>query len=146
MPQSTAASWKSFLARHPQTHLLQTAAWGQFKAEFGWQPAWTIGSDHGVQVLFRKAPLGRTVAYIPRGLAARDLAAIQPEIDALCREKRAIFLKIEPDVWETTDAVAAPPPGYVAAETSIQPPRTITLDLGDTEEAILARMKQKTPL
>ena len=33
----TSAEWDRFLQDHPEAHLLQTSAWGDFKAEFGWQ-------------------------------------------------------------------------------------------------------------
>ena len=50
----------------------------------------------GVQILFRKLPLGFTVAYIPKANLDQSLL---PEIDSACKQNHAIFLKLEPDSW-----------------------------------------------
>ena len=34
----TPSAWDDFVAHHPRAHLLQTHAWGQLKAAFGWKP------------------------------------------------------------------------------------------------------------
>ncbi|HBY94275.1 MAG TPA: hypothetical protein DEP84_09985, partial [Chloroflexi bacterium] len=59
----TIAAWEALVAGHPYGHLLQTAPWGEFKAQWGWQPRrFTVGCDAGrgiaAQVLFRRLPLG----------------------------------------------------------------------------------------
>ncbi|OGO75746.1 MAG: hypothetical protein A3K45_01160 [Chloroflexi bacterium RIFOXYC12_FULL_59_14] len=61
-----------------------------------------------------------------------------------------MFLKIEPDEWESDSNDSSrwtAKSGDFALRISphnIQPPRTIIVDIRDTEEEILARMKQKT--
>ena len=139
----TPDHWETFLARYPQAHLLQTSQWGQLKSEFGWEAVSITAGDAGAQVLFRKLPLGYTLAYIPRGPVGEDLATLLPELDRLCRDRRAIMLKIEPDAWESAEA-DAPPAGFTRSTHSIQPPRTITVDLHGDEDVLLSRMKQKT--
>jgi lipid II:glycine glycyltransferase (peptidoglycan interpeptide bridge formation enzyme) len=72
-----------------------------------------------------------------------------PEVDRLCRNNRAIFLKVEPDEWQvsnqtTSEDARSTLPGFKLSQQSIQPPRTLLVNLSDTEEAILANMKQKT--
>jgi len=65
------------------------------------------------------------------------------EIDSVCKKRRAIFLKLEPDLWNNQKLDA----WYLELRTSphnIQPPRTIIIDIKGSEEEILARMKQKT--
>ena len=49
--------WDIFLEKHPNSHILQTRAWGEFKADFGWKPVYFQSRDSGAQVLFRKLPL-----------------------------------------------------------------------------------------
>jgi lipid II:glycine glycyltransferase (peptidoglycan interpeptide bridge formation enzyme) len=61
------------------------------------------------------------------------------DLDALCRERRAVALKLEPDVF-----AGAVPDGFQPARTTVQPPRTIVIDLKGTEDRLLERMKQKT--
>jgi lipid II:glycine glycyltransferase (peptidoglycan interpeptide bridge formation enzyme) len=134
--------WEEFLARHPQAHLLQTGQWGQLKTEFGWQARHIIVGDAGVQVLFRRLPLGLSIAYIPKGPIGIDQDQLWGRIDQLCKQERAIFLKVDPDNWETDNP--ARPDGFSDAKSTVQPPRTITLDISLPEETLLANMKQKT--
>lgn len=141
------AQWEAFLDRHPEAHLLQTAAWGELKAAFGWRVVRLIVGEAGAQVLFRPLPLGFSVAYIPKGpVGPRDAwEALWPQVDALCRRYRAVFLKVEPDLWEDADPEGAvPPPGFRPSPHAIQPRRTLVVSLEGSEDEILARMKQKT--
>ncbi|KPL84430.1 hypothetical protein SE15_04785 [Thermanaerothrix daxensis] len=144
MPQLNYAEWEAFLRDHPEAHLLQTPMWGMFKAEFGWRVAWVVTEEAGVQVLFRRLPLGLSIAYIPKGPVGRNWAALWSEVEALCRQFRAIFLKVEPDAWEPLEFDPQEQlPGFRPAE-PIQPRRTIEISLEGAEEEWLERMKQKT--
>jgi lipid II:glycine glycyltransferase (peptidoglycan interpeptide bridge formation enzyme) len=138
--------WIAFVAAHPEAHFLQTPAWGELKSEFGWQANHIIAGNSGAQILFRRLPLGFTVAYIPHGPVGRDWDALWPEVDALCRQKRAVFLKVEPDIWEVpgSEYGGLLPDDFQKSAHTIQPPRTLVIDLDAEEEEILERMKQKT--
>ena len=147
MPIVSLTDWNQFLASQPNTHLLQTGEWGELKAAFGWKPVRVIAGNAGVQILFRKLPLGFTVGYIPKSVVSNQSANDQlwNEIDFVSKKHRAIFLKLEPDQWE--DRHTSPITNYkllITSPQNIQPPRTIIIDLKDSEEEILARMKQKT--
>jgi len=152
MPELTTAQWEAFLSSFPSAHLLQTASWGELKAAFGWSvrrlathtalDRSTVSSACGAQVLFRRLPFGLSIAYIPRGPVGAAWEALLPELDQLCRSQRAIFLKLEPDVWE--DEQKRAPQGFRLSPHSIQPPRTLLVDLRGDEVDILNRMKQKT--
>jgi peptidoglycan pentaglycine glycine transferase (the first glycine) len=153
MPLLKATEWDSFLARYPQSHVLQTAAWGDLKSEFGWSVERVVQDTVGAQVLFRNLPLGFSLAYIPKGPVGgedgigdriRAWQALWPEIDHLCRERKAILLKIEPDSWQQGEAPGGKPDQFRPATQAIQPPRTIIVDLQGEEDDLLARMKQKT--
>lgn len=142
MTRVSFAEWQIFLKEHPNAHVLQTAEWGELKSAFGWEAQRLVTGRSGVQILFRKLPLGFTLAYIPRPLPAFE--QLFPEIDALCRQKRAIFLKIEPDAWEDEPIVLqAGQDGLVSSPHNIQPPRTVVVSLAGTDEQVLGRMKQK---
>ena len=65
------------------------------------------------------------------------------EIDSVCKQHRAIFLKLEPDLWDDQSPSSFPLTLRPSFQ-NIQPPCTIVIDLKDAEEQILARMKQKT--
>jgi peptidoglycan pentaglycine glycine transferase (the first glycine) len=98
-------------------------------------------------VLFRSLPFGKSLAYIPRGPLGepRRWQALWPQVDALCRSQGAVFLKVEPDLWDPPAGPGhTPPQGFTASRHSIQPPRTIMLNLDGDEDDWLGRMKPKT--
>jgi lipid II:glycine glycyltransferase (peptidoglycan interpeptide bridge formation enzyme) len=148
MPQVSPSEWDAFISRHPQAHLLQSTAWGELKSAFGWQAAHVLSpsGETGAQVLFRRLFPGFSLAYIPKGpvgpLAGPAWQELLAELDRVCRERRAIFLKVEPDAWER--AGEPPPAGFQPGLQEIQPPRTLLVDLSGDEAALLGRMKQKT--
>lgn len=147
MPIVSLSNWNQFLSKHPNAHLLQTGEWGELKSAFGWKPVRITTGNIGVQILFRKLPLGFTVGYIPKSVISDQSVGDQfwTEINSACHQYRAIFLKLEPDQWEGRHT--APITNYKLLITSphnIQPPRTIIINIKNGEEEILARMKQKT--
>jgi peptidoglycan pentaglycine glycine transferase (the first glycine) len=139
--ECSLAEWKEFLVIHPEAHVLQTAEWGELKSAFEWSAVRILDGDAGVQILFRNLPLGFTIAYIPKPLTG--IERLSNHIDSVCRRKRAIFLKVEPDLWEDKPATFNFQPSTRSPH-NIQPPRTIVVNITGTEEEILARMKQKT--
>ena len=147
MPEVDFETWKQFVSAHPEMHVLQTAEWGELKKSFGWDVARLISGDAGVQILFRKLPLGFTVAYLPKPVSSEQFLGISEkfwnEIDFICRKKRAVFLKIEPDLWDDEPPLRITQYALQTALHNIQPPRTIVISLAGTEDDILARMKQK---
>ncbi|UCF27940.1 MAG: peptidoglycan bridge formation glycyltransferase FemA/FemB family protein [Chloroflexota bacterium] len=160
MPILSLNEWKEFLSKCPDAHLLQTGAWGELKSVFGWQAVRLVveseSDNWGAQILFRKLPLDLTLAYIPKGPVLQGAAlgekvkfpgqAFWTDVDQLCRARRAIFLKVEPDHWyrQSNSDGNGPPAGFQESPHAIQPMRTIIVDLQENEEEILARMKQKT--
>jgi peptidoglycan pentaglycine glycine transferase (the first glycine) len=144
MPIYQSNEWELFLERYPNAHLLQTSGWGELKSAFGWDPHAVCAGESGAQVLFRRLPLGFTFAYIPKGPLGQDWQVLWPEIDRLCRRKRAVFLKVEPDLWEPAgENVLTEIKDFIPAR-PIQPPRTILISLQGDEEQWLERMKPKT--
>jgi len=144
-PGLSASEWDAFLSDLPEAHLLQTAAWGELKARFGWAVERLRLGDCGVQVLFRRLPLGLTLAYIPKGPVGDWLPTLLPALDALCRSRRAFALKVEPDAPEVSGLAAAlSAHGFLPSRHSVQPRRTLIVDLSGSEDDVLARMHQKT--
>ncbi|MBM4464357.1 MAG: peptidoglycan bridge formation glycyltransferase FemA/FemB family protein [Chloroflexi bacterium] len=146
--------WNSFVAASPGGHILQSSQWGHLKGKFGWRAARVVIEDQGqwlagAQVLFR--PLGlHTLAYVPKGpitdLADEEVTPTLLEaLHLLCRQRRAIFLKIEPDLAEDPAPVQKLTElGFRPSPQTIQPRRTTLLDLTPDHEAILDSMKSKT--
>jgi peptidoglycan pentaglycine glycine transferase (the first glycine) len=159
MPEVTATQWERWLGQFPDIHILQTANWGALKESFGWEAVRVIqespqGGHAGAQILFRKLPFGLQMGYVAKGPvgSSEDMPADSPswrsfwqEVDAICRKRRAVFLKVEPDLWRGNAEDLLPyPQGFKLAAHSIQPMRTILVDLSGSDDQLLARMKQKT--
>ena len=127
-------------------HLLQNPLWGQFKAAFGWQPEVFQSATARAQVLFRKLPLGFSIAYLPKGPDGTDWCSLWTQIDAACKRHKAVFFQVEPDLADSdlTPELTAQFPGFINEPHTIQPRNTILVDLSADEEELLARMKQKT--
>ena len=164
MSEVTLQDWNQHLEKYPNAHILQTGEWGELKFAFGWEPvrlilpsrtgeppllaARAVDDGSGVQMLFRRLPLGLTLAYLPKPAFNGQKIAISEqfwaEIDAVCKKRRAVFLKIELDAWGDSLLPEEEGLGMRVSTHNIQPPRTIIINLRGTEEDILARMKQKT--
>lgn len=152
-----AAAWDTFVRAHPDAHVLQLSGWGKLKGQFGWSPQIVAVADEsgglvaGALVLFRRLPLrlGK-MGYIPAGplFAAPDPA--HPANRALWSalgKLRAAFLKVEPCNWyrPRPDLPAQlEAAGLRSSPQTVQPPRTIVIDLAPPEDEILRRMNQST--
>ena len=157
---STPTQWDEQLAAQ-QGHLLQSWAWGNLKGQFGWTPCRIQIGQAAAQVLFRHLPLGRTLAYIPKGPplereTAEGYRSLLAAIHAEAHRRKAIFLKVEPDGYTPEPFSVDKLPqasrdlieslnqaGFIPGDT-IQPHTSIVIDIQGSEEAILAAMKQKT--
>jgi lipid II:glycine glycyltransferase (peptidoglycan interpeptide bridge formation enzyme) len=106
-------------------------------------------------MLIRSAALGLIrVAYIPHGPLVdwddeEQVSVLLNQVDHAVYDERAGLLKMEPLLWQRSvnpdewRAICRRQECMPDTDT-IQPPRTIVVDLTATEEEILARMKQKT--
>lgn len=143
----TAGEWEQFTQTDPTTHILQTGPWGELKAGFGWSPRFIRVGQIGAMVLFKRLPLGMSVAYIPRGpVGIGNWSNLWPAVDDLCRQEKAVFLRVEPDLLEPVSEISIDQqlPGFEPSMATIQPPRTIFINLDPAEEELLKQMKSKT--
>lgn len=144
-PILSAKEWDEFLQDQPEVHLLQTTAWGDLKSEFGWQVERVVEGQAGAQILFRPFLMGVTLAYLPKGPVGKDLPALLPALKECSQERGSFLLKIEPDEvmadWHPQAWVEC---GFRPSSHSIQPRRTLVIDLTAPEEELLAAMHQKT--
>jgi peptidoglycan pentaglycine glycine transferase (the first glycine) len=185
--------WDTFVASDPHGHVLQSWAWGELKAAFGWRALrvalWDKEQEKivaGAQILFRSLPFTPlSIAYVPKGpvLNWDDAALCQRffhTLHPLLRARRVAFLRIDPDFPESigmpaeetaegekpSEPAALEEPdavfgglysvaegervahqlralGFRAVEDSIQPRRTIAIDLTPDERTIAQRQKPK---
>ncbi len=151
--------WDTFVKAQPRAHFLQLAGWGDLKAAYGWEVE-RVGLAAGgtlvagAQLLFRRLPfrLG-TMAYLAMGPYVAqhhdDPTSVYSQlwemIDTCARQHNAAFLKWEPGIYRDGKS----PPDFASLEfhksaQTIQPPRTVLIDITIDEETILARINQGT--
>jgi len=162
--------WDETLLRLPAPHILQSWRWGEFKAAYGWQPfRWAWVDETGrvraaAQALYRRARWGPVgVLYLPRGplLDPMDVEAAEAvlrDLEAEARRRRALFLRMDPEVVEAEGPAAEGPRearpvplkellerrGWRPSGESVQFPASLWLDLRAEEEALLRAMHPKT--
>jgi lipid II:glycine glycyltransferase (peptidoglycan interpeptide bridge formation enzyme) len=141
---------------------LQSAFWGRFKARFGWaahafRVEWEgVPADPPPPLLLMTRPLvrGAGFAYVPWGPelpgglstpADKTRALVE-----LARELRphlpgnTAFVRFDPP-WYNAEGEAAPPleRPLARAPADVQPTDTVLVDLCQSDEALLAAMKEK---
>jgi lipid II:glycine glycyltransferase (peptidoglycan interpeptide bridge formation enzyme) len=104
----------------------------------------------GAQILFRSLA-GLSIAYIPKGPVVdwNDkplVSALMQTIRDVSKRRRAIYLKIEPNVLSDPafEKSLLQTYGFRPASETVQPRSTIRVDLSTNLDATLARMKQKS--
>ena len=146
--------WDAFVEQAPSGHLLQTWGWGEFKAQLGWQPIRVAVEQDGrvsaaAQLLLKRSPLASMV-YVPKGpVLARSRADVSQKLmetlHQVARQHRVITTKVEPDWPETPKALDwLTRMGFRPSAQTVQPRRTIIVDIRPDEETILQSMKSKT--
>jgi lipid II:glycine glycyltransferase (peptidoglycan interpeptide bridge formation enzyme) len=164
-----ARAWDSTLRALPNPHILQSWAWGEFKSRHGWRATRLLFKERGetvaaASVLQRKLPrMPLSILYVPKGPALdwtrTGLAErVLQELARLARRQRALFVKVDPDIYYqdgTPDFSPRPArameiarllesQGWRSSGEQIQFRNTLLLDLTCSEDELLASMKQKT--
>ena len=130
-------------------HPLQLWGWGEVKASHGWKARRLVVSHQGrvvgaAQVLIRSLPWPlKALAYVPRGPVVANPDDRLELLDAIAqcikRDVRAAVITVEPDWLE-----AAGLRGWRQSSNTILIPRTLILDLSQSEDDLLAKMTKKT--
>jgi lipid II:glycine glycyltransferase (peptidoglycan interpeptide bridge formation enzyme) len=156
-----AGEWNTAVLSLPNPHVLQSWEWGDFKARHGWTPTRLVWRDGdppwspvlaAASVLRRRAsPLPFGVLYVPKGplLNWGDAAhcdRVLADLETAARRRRAIFVKIDPDVPADDVAVVTllRRRGWQPSAEQVQFRNTLLQDLTLDEDELLAGMKPKT--
>ncbi len=146
--------WDAFVAAQPRAHFLQQSAWGELKRAYDWDAERIALTENdqiiaGAHLLYRRLPfrLG-FMAYLamgPYALPQSDTAQLWQAIDAAARKHGAAFLKWEPGIYAPDEQQ----PDFSSlhfreSPQTVQPPRTVLIDISGNDDAILARMNQGT--
>ncbi len=121
--------------------VLQTKEWSDFKANFGWK----AHQINKVWILQKKIALGRSVLYIPEVTKEALLALDIRKIRELAKKTNAIFLKIEPIIEASDKQTQAylEKNEFIKSFEELQPGSRNMVDISDTQEKILKKMKPK---
>lgn len=151
--------WDAFVAAHPNGSILQTTGWARLKNRFGWSSQRVFLRQDGkfvagAQILFKSAALGiLKIGYIPHGPLvdwdnAEQVEVLLNQIDWAAYRNRTGLIKFEPRLWQQQAPAAwqtlLTTPQMSTDTNTIQPPRTVTIDLTPDTDTILAAMKSKT--
>ena len=171
----SAEEWNALIGQLPASHVLQSWLWGEHKRQNGWEPSHFIWQNDTGEIVAAALLLERQASLLP-GISFRVLYApkgplldwadhalttrVLDDIQAYARDRRAIFLKIDPDAllgtgipgseaaWEDPSGQAVREAlqarSWVFSQDQIQFRNTVLLDLSPTTDEILAGMKQKT--
>jgi len=144
--------WDTFVAAHPDGRQAQSTRWAMLQELRGWEArriAATRGEDLvGLsQVLIRRLPGGRRIGYVARSplVTAGDTEAARGMTAGLSGLQRDIGLDalvVDPPDPHTAAALTAA--GFRRTRFDVTLAATVVVDLGGTEDEILARMKSKT--
>lgn len=156
-----AATWQRVTLELPDCHVLQSWEWGELKRDAGWEAQrWVLRDGKGASVaavqfldrqLSRLLPL--RVGYVPKGplvdWAQRShVAAVLDQVQRLACQRRCIFVKIDPDVDDTTQPgmglrLELARRGWRYSREQVQFKNTATTDLRADDDARLDAMKSK---
>jgi lipid II:glycine glycyltransferase (peptidoglycan interpeptide bridge formation enzyme) len=141
--------WDDAAVRSPGGHVLQSTAWASIREAQGWRSEFhQFGRPLPVAlVLWRSLPGGQSLAYVPRGPIVAEPSQLDDALSrlaSLARERRAIFLKVDPEIDAEVGAAPLGAAGFRRAP-DIQPViATLELDLGQEENALFAALEKDT--
>ena len=141
--------WDEAAVRSPGGHVLQSAAWASIREAQGWRAEFhQLGSPlPAALVLWRSLPAGQSIAYVPRGPILGEPTQIEAaltKLASIARERRPIFLKVDPEIDAEVGAGPLRAMGFRRAP-DIQPViATLELDLGPNEDALFAALEKDT--
>lgn len=153
VPCTDRAVWDGYVDQF-QGHPQQLWGWGQTKGMHGWSVDRVLVNDGEntigcAQLLIRKLPLPfRALVYVPRGpmCSAADATAVLEQLAGYASSRhRGVALSIEPD-WdaESPFAQAVAAAGFASSTNTVLIPRTLILDLGKSDDELMADMSKST--
>ena len=113
--------------------ILQSWAWGEFQASLGWKIYRFSDDDFAALAIETELPFGKKYLYCPKGPLGNVEGALA-DLRKFSTNKDLIFARIEPN-----EKVTLP-----HAVKEVQPKQNWVLDLEQSEEELLVRMKPKT--
>ncbi|MAS32766.1 MAG: hypothetical protein CL610_02090 [Anaerolineaceae bacterium] len=152
--EPSATQWDTFVRQHPRAHVLQYAAWGQLKRAYGWRVSRVglIPTDNdnlvaGAQILYRNLSRLGSMAYVPMGPLVTHPDQWNPLWSAIHKRAakyKAAFLKWEPGIYQSETPPDFAQWRFIESPQTVQPPRTILINVQGDDDTIMGRMNQGT--
>ena len=149
-------AWDAFVAQHADGSFAQLSGWANLKQQFEWQShILVVRAGNKVvagALMMDRILLGKRLSYVPYGPLV-DAAADEAWpllLDGLIRESRnSVVLRLEPHAAsDEGEGVRMKEmleqQGFKPVEKFLQPEATLLLDLNQSEDELLAGMRQTT--
>jgi len=146
--QNQLANWNQRVLANPDGgNLLQSKEFADQKATDGWTPRFIVADKLAMIVLERTIfGLGK-LWYMPKGpgvTSIRELDDLLPNLKKFARESGVFAVKIEPELLKKDETLVDLMKLGLRRVRPIQPNfSTITLDISDDLEIVMARLNQK---
>lgn len=156
-PPGSDEDWDRIGEGLPGDNPFQSAAWGRYKQNYGWEPQRWIAADEergvvgALQLLKKNLPFGRSLIWAPggpqvgfQGTVPEDLEDLFSEgLGEICRANRAAYARVYSFQPPSSSAAGAfsgfgPPPSCKLGSGT-----TVELDLALSSEQLLAGMDRK---
>ncbi len=154
-------TWNDFVKKNGT--LLQSWQWGELKEKFSWKPyRISIKNDRkwilAAQILCYPLPLSKSFLYVSEGPVFAEntsesekfkvLEILIDEIKNITQKEKSIFLRLEPFLEKETDfgeylKEKLLKLSFIDAFEDLQPQYRLWIDLGKSEDELLAQMKHK---
>ncbi|RJP50451.1 MAG: peptidoglycan bridge formation glycyltransferase FemA/FemB family protein [Anaerolineaceae bacterium] len=156
LDETCAAEWNALSEAEASFSMMQSWDWGEAKKQLGWDAYRVAIMDGGniiagAQILVKGLPLGiGSLSYVPRGPIGHwtnpEIARLLfDELHRVARQKRAIFLKVEPGVVASSiNKSLFIDLGFRNSSVVNQPCTTIIMDISPAPEMILRNMRDST--
>lgn len=145
--------WNEYVSLQSRAHFLQLSAYGDVRELIGWTAQRPVILDEnenilaGFQILIKKTGNGVTIGYIPpTGPYCESESTWEYLLQSFISSSKGIIdlIKWEPGLFKNGEKIPNfEQLGFQPSENTIQPPRTMLIDLSKTEEELIASMNRR---
>jgi serine/alanine adding enzyme len=148
-PDTTAAEWNTRIAATPSGgNIFQSHELGEVKRLARWTPRYAESDGIAMTIHEKRATPFGTIWYLPKGPCVADtaqLAGVVADLAAEARSRGVLFVRIEPELPETPENLAALESLGLRHAEPVQPhTSTVIHTLPEDEEGLLASYPSKT--
>lgn len=149
LPSPTTQEWDDRIAATPAGgNIFQSHELGEVKRMARWRPRYAVADGVAMTIHEKSAPAFGKVWYVPKGPCVAEvdrLRELLPHLRESARSEGVMFVRMEPEIVETTESVAALEALELVRTDPVQPhSSTVVFPLPGTEEELLTAYPSKT--